>query len=230
MRHYTTILTFIILTAFLACSDSQFSDKNIETKAINITEQLDSNTIKIFREWNFFKRGVDFWVKVSNNNEQYTCNYYSINDTAFLVIPQPYKFITDFPSNFDFDTAQYWRFELSNYNDKVNIVGVDNNGRDKIIATMLSLDSLFPTTNPFEKFSMLSALKDSLGVYGISYHKDIGDFIQFYLSAQHVLTYIPENLFLNPKFKDVWLKKFKKGQTIKSNWNLRKLDQPIDNG
>lgn len=231
MRHSTTILTAIILTTLFACSDSQFSDKNIELKAINIAEQLDSSSIKVFREWNFFKRGPDNWEKISGDSILYICGYERIGDTSFLTIHQPEKFTLDFTCNFEFDTATYWRFELANYNDTlVRILGFDYNGSDSIISEQVTLSNLFPTTNPFDKFANLSALKDSLGVYAIHSKSSVGDFITFMLSAQHDLTYLPDTNGLNPKYKDNILKHLATDKQIKKNWYLKKLEKPRDNG
>lgn len=58
----------------------------------------------------------------------------------------------------------------------------------------------------------------------------MGNYIEFYLSRQHILTYLPDSLYVNPKSKELRLKEFAKGKTIKKNWNFRKLDKPMDNG
>ena len=50
MRHCKTILTSTILLAFSACSNPQFSDENMEIKALNIANKLDSISIKTFYE------------------------------------------------------------------------------------------------------------------------------------------------------------------------------------
>ena len=231
MKHFTFIFTFFVSTVFSACSDSEFSEKNWEYKAILITQIIDSNAIKTFKEWNFFSRGGDNWQKISGDSSRYVCRYYKKADTTFLSFYRPEKFIVDFPCNFVFDTSKYWNFELAKYNDTlVRIKGVNNLGRDKILTIPRSLNNLFISSDPFDKFAELSALKDSIGVFGISYRHDIGEFIQFYLSDEYILTYLPEDLKLKPKYRDKWLKEFKKGKAIKKNWNFRKLDKPIDNG
>jgi hypothetical protein len=228
MRFFKTILTIIILTKFLACSDTQFSDKEIEIKAINITQRLDSNSINIFREWGFGTRGqFEIWTKQTWDSSLYSCMYFKV-DTIRLSIGGLEGFKNEFPYDFIIDTSLYHRADFLKINDTtIRISAVDNHGQDHILSQGVSLKVLFKTNDPFQHFKSLSDLKDSLGIYGTFYRPDIGNFIQFYLSSQHMLTYLPDNPNLNPKFKDVWLKEFATGKTIKKNWNLRKLDNPL---
>ena len=231
MKHYTTILTIIILTTFFACSDSQFSDKNIEVKAMDITQRLDSNSINIFREWGYGTRGqAEIWTKQTWDSSLYSCLYFD-TDTIRLSVGRLEGFKKDFPYDFVIDTSIYYRADFLKINDStIRITAVDNHGQDHILSQSISLKQLFKANDPFEHFKSLSELKDSLGIYGTFYRPDIGNFIQFYLSSQHILTYLPDNSNLNPKFKDVWLKEFATGKTIRKNWNLRKLDKAMDNG
>lgn len=236
MRHCTTILTLIILTEFFACSVSQFSDKRIEDKAVNVTENLDSISIKTFYEWSFGHRGeADIFTKHSDNPNSgfysYSCFYFDNIDSIKLSISRFENFKKDFPCAIQIDTSKYYRVDFIKLkNTFVCISAVDNHGQDQIIVESIPSKQLFATNDPFEKFKYLSDLKDSLRILGNFYRPDIGNFIQFYLSSQHILTYLPDNLNLNTKFKDVWLKEFATGKTIKKNWNLRKLDKPMDNG
>lgn len=236
MRHYITILTIIILTAFFACSESQFSDKNIEDKAVNITENLDSISIKTFYEWGFGHRGeAIIFTKHSDNPDSgfysYGCFYFDNIDSIKLSISRFENFKKDFPCDIQIDTSKYYTVDFTKLkNTSVRISAVDNHGKDQIIVESILSNQLFASNDPFEKFKYLSDFKDRLGVLGNFYRPDIGNFIQFYLSSQHILTYLPDNLNLNTKFKDEWLKKFATGKTIKKNWNFRKLDKPMDNG
>ncbi len=197
---------------------------------MNITQRLDSNSINIFREWGYGTRGqAEIWEKLSWDSSLYSC-LYSDTDTIRLSVGRLEGFKKDFPYDFFIDTLIYYRADFLKMNDTtIRISTVDNNGRDHILSQGVSLKSLFKTNDPFQHFKSLSVLKDSLGIYGTFYRPDIGNFIQFYLSSQHILTYLPDNSNLNPKFKDVWLKEFATGKTIKNNWNLRKLEKPIDN-
>jgi len=229
--HCTTIFSIVILTIFFACSNSQFSDKNIEVKAMDITQRLDSNSINIFREWGFGTRGqAEIWIKQSWDTSHYSCLYFKA-DIICLSVGRLEEFKKDFPFDFIIDTSIYWRVDFSKINEEIiRISAVDNHGRDHILSQGIPLKELFKENDPFRHFKSLSDLTDSLGIYGTFYRPDIGNFIQFYLSSQHILTYLPDNSNLNPKFKDVWFKEFETGKTIKKNWNLRKLDKPRDNG
>ena len=94
----------------------------------------------------------------------------------------------------------------------------------------LKLNEVFGKRNPFIKIDSLSKLKDELKVYSIEHLERLGDFIQFYITYEDVLTYIPDYSKLNPSYNKVWIKEFSKGKKINENWNLRKLDKPKDNG
>lgn len=88
---------------------------------------------------------------------------------------------------------------------------------------------MFKVNDPLRHFKSLSDLNDSLGIFRMFNRPDIGNLVQFYLSAQHVLTYIPDNSNLNPKYKNLWFEKFGTWKIIKKNWNFRKLGKPVDN-
>jgi hypothetical protein len=146
------------------------------------------------------------------------------------MVYRPERFIIDFPCSFTFDTLNYWRFSLKKSNDNlINIVGVNRNGRDVTLAVNQKLTTLFTKANPYDKLSSLNNLKDKLGVIGVhSYNnKRIGNFIQFYLSRQHILTYFPDSIHIDNEY---WKKEFATGKMLNKNWNYRKLDAPIDNG
>ncbi len=231
MRHITTILPFIILTTFFACSDSQFLDKNIEVTSMNITQRLDSNSLNTFREWDYATRGqAEIWTKRTWDSSLYSCLYFD-KDTIRLSVRRLEGFKKDFPYEFVIDTSIYYRADFLKISDStIRITTFDNHGQEHILSRQISLRQLFKTNDPFQYFKSLSDLKDSLGIFGTFYRPDIGNFIEFYLSSQHILTYLPDNLNLNAEFKDVWLKEFATGKTIKKNWNLRKLVKPMDNG
>lgn len=223
--------TILLLSLLTRCSNPEFSDRNVERKAIRITELLDSNTIQTFHIWNYGIRGNnEVWVKIMGDSTEYSCFYRKEKDTASLTIFKSSGFLIDFPSNLYFDTIKYHRFDIDMYGGNIfRITSVDHFGQDHITDTMIFSDRAFKK-NPFIHFSALSALKDSLGVYGISYRSDIGNFVTFWLSAQHKLTYLPDDLNLNPKFQEPWLADFTKGKMIKKHWNLRKLEEPRDGG
>src|SRR5690606_32562894 len=124
----------------------------------------------------------EIWTKLSGESTQYSVFYRKEKDTASLTIFMPYKFQDDFPSSFFFDTAKYHRFDFYMYgSDIFKIVSLDYFGKDHVYDTLIQVNDFFEA-DPFYHFAKLSALKDSLGVYGISYSSNIGNFITFWLS------------------------------------------------
>jgi hypothetical protein len=169
-------------------------------------------------------------MKVEGDSVLYRCFFRKEKDTTTLTIFGSPGFFIDFPSTLQLDTTKYWEFNIEMYSGNIfRVVSVDHNGQDHKVDTFISADKVFQR-NPFRHISSLSALKDRLGVYGISYRSDIGNFITFWLSAQHKLTYLHDPLVLDPKFQQPWLEDFAKGKIIKKHWNLRKLEEPQDGG
>lgn len=223
------IILLISCLGIIGCFDSKYSDRNIEAKALAIVNRLNNDSVNIFKEWNYSQRGPGgYWSKDSANTTLYITVYSVEKDTITLIILQPTGFFKDFSWNYLLDTSKYNRVILSKFKDSVRIKA-SLSYYEEVLDTVKG-DSLFIRKDPFEHFSKLNDLKNTLGVFGISYRGDIGDFIQFYLSSKYVLTYLPENAYFNPKSKDIWLKEFEKGKMIKRNWNLRKLEHPLDNG
>jgi hypothetical protein len=225
MRNYYFILTIL----FVACN-SQISDGDTEKNAIKITQLLDNKSITTFNEWNYFTRGGDNWQKINGDSVLYTCVYVTSADTTTIMVFRPERFILDFPCSFTFDTLNYWRFSLKKAKDNlISVVGVNKNGRDITLATNQKLSTLFTKANPYDKLNSLNELKNKLGVIGVhSYNnRRIGNFIQFYLSRQHILTYFPDSIHIDNEY---WKKEFATGKMLNKNWNYRKLENPIDNG
>lgn len=232
MRKYFKILLLIILTTFFGCSERKLTEDEIESKALKITSQVDKSYIEAFKNWNLQTRGnAEIWSKISFDNYNYSCIYSKYNETSRIIIGSFKNFQKDFPYSIDIDSTKYLRAIFFKFNQaKIKVLVTDKNGKDTILNQGTELKKVFKKSDPFRYFNNLSKIKDSLGIIRSLYRPDIGDFIQFYLSPENVLTYMPEKLNLNPKYKDVWLKEFAKGRTIKKNWNLRKLEKPIDNG
>jgi hypothetical protein len=233
LKHFTTISAIFILAILLGCSDSKSNDEFLEAKAKSITGRLDSNSIKVFYNWNLFMRGVNWWQKISGDSVLYKCGFSKKGNKSVLLLIEPISsyesithFASDFKCKFEFDTARYWRWELQNSSNIIRMVGTNKHGQDTVLLENKSVSELFDSTNPFNKFASLTMLKDSLNVYDISTGK-CGKFIQFRLSAQHILTYLPNNLTLKFKCKNYWEKEFSKGKQIGMNWNFRKLESPI---
>jgi hypothetical protein len=226
------ILTIIFLFSASACNNSRLSDKEIENKAIAITEKLNEENIDIFRKWNFGLRGkAEIWTKTAKDSTLYSCMYFKSTDTISIVAFNNFIYSQDFPLKIELDTSKYWRFEFKKSLDqKIEIIGIDHNGNDIVIKSNQTESGIFENKSPFVKMDSLSKLKDELDVYKISHIGRIGDFIQFYITGQDVLTFITDYSTFDPRYKDVWIKEFSNGKKLKENWNLRKLEQPIDNG
>ncbi|HMR82826.1 MAG TPA: hypothetical protein PKE30_06830 [Niabella sp.] len=217
------------MTFLLSCSDTQPSDKEVEQRAYEIIEQLDKSKIETFRHWGYGTRGeANIWSKL--DTPAYDCFYFN-TDTLKLSVGLIENFKTDFPYSITIDTSRIHQITFTKLNDEeINITAWINFGKDTTLFDTINFRSVFPTSDPFQYFTRLSKLKDSLQIIGTFYRPDIGNFIQFYLTNQHVLTYFPDTLEINPKFKDVWMEYFSTGINLSKNWNLRKLEQPLDNG
>lgn len=228
MRYFILLAT-VILTLHISCSDTQYSDKEMEQKAIKIVKLLDRSMIDTFKRWGYGVRGeAEIWAKL--DTPTYGCFYFD-NDTLELSVGLIENFKKDFPYSIDVDTSKVHQVVFKKINqEEIRVSAWTNFGRDTVIVDKINLKALFVEREPFQHFSRLSKLKDSLQIIGTFYRPDIGNFIQFYLTNQHVLTYFPDSLEINPKFRDVWMGYFSTGRMLSKNWNLRKLDNPLDNG
>jgi len=220
------ILTLIFLISVSACNNSKLSDKEIENKAMAITEKLNAENIDIFRKWNFGLRGqAEVWTKTVKDSTLYSCMYFKSTDTLSILASSNFIYSQDFPLRIELDTSKYWRFKFKKSLDqKIKIIGIDHNGNDIVIRSNQTESGIFENKSPFDKMDSLSKLKDELDVFGISHIGRIGDFIQFYITRQDVLTFITDYSTFAPRHKDVWIKEFSKGKEIKENWNLRRIN------
>ncbi len=232
MRNYFKILFVIVLTTFFACSERKPTDDEILSKALKFTSEINKSNIETIKKWGFGTRGnAEIWSNFSLNRYNYSCVYLKYNDTTKITTSSFKNFQKDFPYSINIDSTKYWSVIFYKFDqNKIKVLVTDKNGKDSILNKRIDLERVFKKRDPFKHFDNLSKLKDRLGIIGSVYRPDIGNFIQFYLSPENVLTYMPVKLNLNPKYKNVWLKEFAKGKTIKKNWNLRKLENPIDNG
>jgi hypothetical protein len=212
-----------MLLCFASCNDSA-SPAMMKKKAAKITELLNDSTVKIFHEWNYGERGdYGFWTKISGDSNSYTC-WYLKKDTAYLRVYKPFNFINDFPTNYSFDTATFWQFNFVEYHGNIiRVQTIDHQGRKNFTDISKPVEQIFFKQNPFDKFNSLTLLKDSLGVHNISYQPRIGNFVEFWLSAQCELIYLPDSLWITPASKKYWMEDFAKGEMIKKNWNFRKI-------
>ena len=225
------ISTIFCLTLFISCNN-EFSDRNVEKKAIAISHKIDSNSIKIFKEWSYGRRGdFDIWTKIKSDSSEYSFFYQQQKDTTFITIFRALNFQNDFHSTFSFNTSTYWRFTFAEFNKKIfRITSVDNHGQDKIIDTAILTTQIFPNQNPFLILSSLTNQKDNLKIVASTYRPDVGNFIEFWLSRDHKLVYLPDNLKINDKNASFLENDFKSGKTINKNWVLIHYDNLKEGG
>lgn len=213
---------FSCLIFFTKCSSSIATDKSIEQAALNIANNIDSSSVNLLRKYCFGSRGNNkFWQRFSADTSLYACAYNIIHDTAELTIWQPYNFIKDFKSSFNFDTSAYNEFHfLKLKNDIVKLIELDNQGRQVIKDTLFKVQQIFPEQDPFITFSILTEVRNKYNFIGTFYRSDIGDFWAFWLSPEFKLTYLPDTLKMNKLYKKYWIDEFEKGKQIKEHWSL----------
>jgi hypothetical protein len=219
------IATFLGLTFLIKCTTPVWVDENAEQTALNLANSIDSNSVNLLKEYSYGRRGNhDFWQKLSADTTLYSCSYKVNHDTIELNVFRPLNFVNDFASTFAFDTSVYYQYIFFQQHDTiVKLLRVDNHGQNHLSDTLVLTKHLFPSRDPFIKFAELTALKDRLGFIGTSYRSDIGDFIEFWITSQYKLTYLPDTLNMNAKFKKYWLDEFAKGKKIKEHWSLQKV-------
>ncbi|TMI70663.1 MAG: hypothetical protein E6H09_15450 [Bacteroidetes bacterium] len=199
-------------------------DKNIEDAALNLANNIDSNSLNLLKKYSFGKRGnLEFWQRISADSFLYTFSLEQNVDTLQLVLFRPFSFIRDFACNYQFDTSLYYKFHFSRLKDTiVRLAATNKQGTQNIKDTSLCVKDIFPSRNPFETLTTLTGIKNKYSFVGTSYRSDIGDFIEFWLSPDFKLTYLPDTFNMNPKFKKYWLDDFSKGKKIKEHWILRR--------
>ena len=232
MKTFLQILTAVCISLLFACNKAPVSDADIESKARLAIEGLDSATIEIFKTWHYRSRGqsVDVWTKNREDSAGYRVILLHNPDYTELFVMGASNFHKDFPIALELDTVKYWRCNFKQEGSLTSISAIDTTGKDITYKDLYKTEELFPIKDPFAYFLQLSQIKDSLGILEIFHKPELGDFIEFYISPQHVLTYIPDTSTIDPRFRQVWINKFAKGETINNVWNLRKVDRPLDGG
>jgi hypothetical protein len=219
------IIVVLAGSVFIKCKNVKSINTAGERKANKVVMALDTSSISLFHQWNYWVRDTNiFWTRISGDSQLYSCSYYRLKDSFLLQVFEPFGFISDFPCTYTFDTSRFWRFSFLSHNDTVfRISSTDNYGNDIINDTVVSLQNLFMKDNPFKKIGSLSSLVDSLDITAISYRSDIGNFLEFGLSHQYKLYYLPDNLFLNPMSEKNWQVEFDRSEVINKNWRLLKV-------
>ena len=226
MKRYLLIVMFVLT----ACSNEQDRDNNMEHNANRIADHFKDSSVNVFKKWGFFRRGDMFvWMRLKDGEVLYSFNYLKMGDTARITRGLSTNFQLDFPADVQIDTGKYFDIALFKTGNTIaKIVADDTLQRKHILFRDLPAKQLFLKEDPFAILGSLSAVADSLGIWSTFNRGDLGNFIELNLSSQHVLYYVPDNLWVDPAFKKVWLSTFSKGKTIRKNWILVKLDEPKD--
>ena len=163
------IATFLSVTFNIKCNTSVQPEKVAEQVALNIVNNIDSNSLTLLKEYSYGRRGDnDFWQRLSADTTLYSCSYKRNHDTVELTVFVPLNFTNDFVSPFIFDTSVYYQYTFFQRNDTIiRILQVDNLGQDHINDTSLLTKDLFPNKDPFLKFAELTALKDKFDLRNI---------------------------------------------------------------
>jgi len=208
----------------IQCDTPALTDKSIEQIALHIANNIDSNSLNLLKEYGYGRRGDhDFWEKLSADTTLYSCSYKVNHDTVVLTVFRPLNFATDFATTFNFDTSTFYQFTFFQLHDTVvKILRVDKHGEDHFNDTLVLTKELFPNQNPFTKFSELTAIKDELRFIGTFYRRDIGEFIDFWITPGYKLAYLPDSSKMNARSKKYWLEEFANGKIIKEHWSLIK--------
>jgi hypothetical protein len=219
---------YLIASVFLSsCTENIVSDKEVEQKAFAVIKSIDQNIIDTFRHWGYSTRGkAEIWSKL--DTPLYNC-FYLVNGTQEIHVWQIENFKIDFPFTLNVDTNFISRLIFKKLTDnKIKVDAIGKLGRDTVINEAIDISKLFQVNNPFDYFSRLSELKNSLGIIETFYSSELGNFIEFHLTNEYVLTYLPDTLQVDPQFKNVWISEFSTGKNLSKNWNLRKLKKPSD--
>jgi len=225
MRRFAFYIAFFCSTLFSRCGNPEKTEDTEEQIALNLANNIDSNSINLLKEYDYAVRGsYDGWLKLSADTTLYFCIYKKNGDITELGVFNPLNFADDFASSFNFDTSRYNQFTFFQYNDTIiKILRIDKKDQEHPSDTLVATKQLFTKKNPFIRFSELTAMKDKLNFTGSSYRSDIGEFIVFWIHP-YKLIYLPDTTKMNPHWKRrYWLDEFAKGKKIKEHWSLVKM-------
>jgi len=223
MRKEILIILTLLILNLISC-DSGLSDKEIEERATNITEVLTEKNIDIFKKWNFTLRGVEIWTKQKNDSIIFQCFYSNKQDSVSFIVFDRHLYSNEFKCSYKIDTSLFQRIEFKkSIDNKIKIIGLGR-GKPQIIAKDVDISKVFYERNPYILIGALSKIKNRLNVAGISYYPRMGNFIQFYISNQALLTYIYDY----SSYNDIWVKRFSNEKQIKKDWYLKIYEKPKD--
>jgi hypothetical protein len=232
MTFRAIIINLLTAAFFLSCSNAKPDDKKSIEQATRDIQILDTAILRFLQSWDYVQRGkASFWRKLSRDSSLYSCSLSPSIDTPKLSVYQVDNFIKYFKASLKVDSTFYKIQFIKIGNTALNLIGTNNHGQDTLLASNLSFLETFPEGNPFDTLSRLTDLKNKLNVIGIEHYINLGGFIQFYFpDGQYILTYLPDTLLNSNEFNKFWKGDFLKGQKLKPNWNLRKIDGTLNGG
>ena len=224
MNLLSKLLLLAISVLVFACGGRIMSKEEAKQNALLITERLNESNIGIFRKWNFEYRGGEIWNKKVDDSIVYSCYYRKSNDTLSLLVQSRFITSNEFPCLIEIDTSFYRSYEFKQSIDgRIAVIATSKDWQDTLLMQNQKIENIFEHNNPISKIDSLSLAKDVLKVYRINYLERNGDFIDFYITARDVLTYIADESTLKPR--QVWLDNFAEGIEISPKWNLRQFDE-----
>ena len=212
----------------VCCSGPTKMDQTQEQKALKIIDILDSSSLNIFKQWNFEPRGQ--WARISEGKENYRCFLFNDKDTQRLEVIGPFGLNNLFNKDFLSNPNQFQHYFITKIEGKITIrsKNYNKNRKDTFLCKNAPTDSIFRKANPFKTIQQLTVLKDNLKVIAIFYISEY-DFIEFYLTPNEILTYLPYDTSYFPVNSN-WRNEFRKGKTIMPKWILRISERPLDQG
>jgi hypothetical protein len=223
----TVILIILFLILSVACTN-KMTDVDFENRSLKIIKSLDTTKIEIFKTWNYTPRGSGgIWFKMKEDSELYRCFYFTYSDSSELRIYGFNNFIKDYSIKIQ-PVKAYGGVSIIMKSNIIKIISSNRMGFDTLLLNNRSEDSLFTGNNPFNDLKYLSDLKDSLHFVVVHYYARLGGILQFHLSTQHVLTYIPDMEMIDPHYRQEWIKDFSSGKILENHWSLKKYKEPID--
>lgn len=206
--------------------NSCFQNKEIKNQAISISKEIDSLGLTRYKQWTDYKsgEGVRVWYK---KDFKYSCQLKTFGDSTIMTIVN----YCDFAKDMCVDKSCSFEIiplRLIKHLDYINIVGMDNVGNWKKIQTIQSenYNNFFSEENLFEYFDEFGANLDRLGILSYSKNDHFGGYIQFYLSNNYILTYLPDNIENDTSYiNSGWNKEIEKGQIINKHWTIRKQNK-----
>lgn len=218
---FIAIATFGLIFTF--CEDKR-RVVSVDDKVNEFIRTIDSSRLKTLEHWHFIYRGPNgFWQNDSIDEARYNVQFYQEENEAGLTVHGPQRFIQDFQIDIPYDTSTF-NLKLIKVADKVAVY----KNWDQLIKTIDY--SKLTKKDPFKLMADLSELKDEYGFVRISHLRKVRTFIEFYFSTSDLLTFIPDTADIKGQFKASWTKDWAKGKWINGQWNLRKLEHPIDVG